>query len=275
MALVELTHGSVLWVRCGLMSIGLHLVLCGPTCIVFWMLSEGPTRIVAQMLPDGLVRGGAFGVLGGLSHVCTRAVIVGPMFVGTRSGTCCFAVVVLHLLHHGGCWAPSLFIWEPRTTSSHTWNKVLYPMRCSSYNATTVPACTCACPCLGPRRWGINVLLCGASGAPRCSPPPSWWRPPCRIGPVGVSELAGGVLVTCLRFPIPHRGWWDVRITSSSHPLGAPKIALREGGGWHGCPAKEGGGVAEMGFRAGKLGFRAIPPPAKQFFSRLVLGVRT
>ena len=32
--------------------------------------------------------------------------------------------------------------------------------------------------------------------------------------------------------------------------LGGPKIALR-GGGWHGRPAKEGGGVPEMGFRAG------------------------
>ena len=38
--------------------------------------------------------------------------------------------------------------------------------------------------------------------------------------------------------------------TTSS--LGAPKIALRGGGGgWHGRPAKEGGGVPEMGFRAG------------------------
>ena len=33
---------------------------------------------------------------------------------------------------------------------------------------------------------------------------------------------------------------------------GGPKIALRGGGGgWHGHPAKEGGGVPEMGFRAG------------------------
>ena len=33
-------------------------------------------------------------------------------------------------------------------------------------------------------------------------------------------------------------------------PLSGPKIAL-PGGGWHGRPAKEGGGVPEMGFRAG------------------------
>ena len=50
------------------------------------------------------------------------------------------------------------------------------------------------------------------------------------------------------------RKLWGNGQRNKALSLGGPKIALRGGGGgrrWHGRPAKEGGGVPEMGFRAG------------------------